>query len=206
MNYPQIFAQRMTKAMRDRDINQSILSYKTGIPKSSLSGYMHGRCLPKKEYAIKIAAALNVSTDYLYGTVTETNKKGINIPVIGYVAAGIPIEAISEVLDYEEISPDLARDGAEYFALRIKGDSMEPKISNGDVVIVRKQEDCDSGQIAIVCVNGDEATCKKVMKQNGGLLLVPFNSTHTPVFYSAEQVQNIPITIIGRVIELRAKF
>ena len=129
-----------------------------------------------------------------------------SIPVLGYVAAGIPIEAITDVLDYEELSPEMVKDGSEYFALQIKGSSMEPKISEGDVVIVRKQEDCENGQIAIVCVNGDQATCKRVMKQANGILLQPLNPAYEPTFYTAEQIQNLPITILGRVVELRAKF
>ena len=83
---------------------------------------------------------------------------------------------------------------------------MEPKISNGDVVIVRKQPDVDSGQIAIVCVNGDHATCKKVMKQPGGILLQPLNPSYEATYYSADEIVNLPITILGRVVELRAKF
>lgn len=129
-----------------------------------------------------------------------------SIPVLGYVAAGIPIDAITDVLDYEELSPEMVKDGSEYFALQIKGASMEPKISEGDVVIVRKQADCENGQIAIVCVNGDQATCKRVMKQASGILLQPLNPAYEPIFYTAEQIQNLPITILGRVVELRAKF
>ena len=135
-----------------------------------------------------------------------TCRTPISIPVLGYVAAGIPIEAITDVLDYEELSPEMVKDGSEYFALQIKGASMEPKISEGDVVIVRKQADCENGQIAIVCVNGDQATCKRVMKQASGILLQPLNPAYEPIFYTAEQIQNLPITILGRVVELRAKF
>lgn len=70
------------------------------------------------------------------------------------------MEAVENILDYEEISEDMARQG-DYFALQIKGDSMEPRIKEGDVVIVRKQPDVESGEVAIVLVNGDEATIKK---------------------------------------------
>lgn len=143
------------------------------------------------------------SAELFKGTLTP-NK--LRVPVLGYVAAGIPIEAIQDIIDYEEIPEQLARDGSEYFALQIKGDSMEPKISDGDVVIVRKQPDCDSGQIAIVCVNGDHATCKKIMKQPTGVLLKPLNPSHDPTFYTNEEIESIPITILGRVVELRAKF
>lgn len=151
----------------------------------------------------RIADAAGVPLSYITG---DSRAISLKIPVLGYVAAGIPISAITDILDYEELSPDMVKDGSEYFALKIKGQSMEPRIYDGDVVIVRAQPDVDSGQIAIVCVNGDEATCKKVMKQSGGILLQPLNPAYETVFYTAEQIEQIPITILGRVVELRGKF
>ena len=100
----------------------------------------------------------------------------------------------------------MAKDGSEYFGLEIKGDSMEPVISNGDYVIIKKQSTCESGQIAIVCVNGDNATCKKILRQESGIMLVPFNPQYETVFYSNEQIEQIPITIFGIVVEQRRKF
>ena len=180
-----------------------------------------GKSEPDIQSINSLAEIFNIDPSYLTGwdrptildIATPVGKRepinvpqALRIPVLGNVAAGIPLEAIEEIIDYEEIPEQMARDGFEYFALQIKGQSMEPKISDGDVVIVRKQPDVDSGQIAIVCVNGDHATCKKVMKQPGGILLQPLNPTFTPTFYSNDDIVNIPITILGRVVELRAKF
>ncbi len=134
-----------------------------------------------------------------------TKSQGVKIPVLGNVAAGIPIEAIEDIIDYEEISEDMASRG-EFFGLKIKGSSMEPRIKEGDVVIVRQQPDIESGDVAIVLVNGDSATCKKVVINEGGITLIPFNPTYEPQFYSAEQVVNLPVRIIGKVVELRGKF
>ena len=150
----------------------------------------------------RIADAAGVPLSYITGETTSAVK----IPILGYVAAGIPIEAITDVIDYEEIGPDMVRDGSEYFGLEIKGDSMEPIISNGDYVIVKRQEDCDSGQIAIVCVNGYNATCKKIVKQENGIMLVPFNPSFETTFYSNKEIEDIPITIFGIVVEQRRKF
>lgn len=133
-------------------------------------------------------------------------KQALRIPVLGYVAAGIPIEAIEDIIDYEELDPKEYRDGAEYFGLQIKGASMEPRFTDGDVVIVRKQPDVDSGQIGIVCINGDHATCKKIKKTPEGVMLISTNPAYEPIFYSNEEIASIPITILGRVVELRAKF
>ena len=192
------------KQLRKRaGYSQSELSNLLKISKSAVSMYEVGERMPDYEMMKAISEIFGVSMDYLYG---RENNSPTRIPVLGYVAAGIPIEAIEEVIDYEELSPETVKDGAEYFALQIQGASMEPKISDGDVVIVRKQPDVDSGQIAIVCVNGDRATCKKVMKHPDGILLQPLNPTYETTFYSADEVQNLPITILGRVVELRAKF
>lgn len=132
-------------------------------------------------------------------------KKAIRVPVLGNVAAGIPIEAIENVIDYEEISEELAHTG-DFFALKIKGDSMEPRICNGDVVIVHKQNYAESGDLVIVLVNGDSATCKKLAKYPSGIRLIPFNQAYEPLFYSNEEIENKPVRIIGRVVENRQKY
>lgn len=83
---------------------------------------------------------------------------------------------------------------------------MEPKISDGDVVIVRKQPDVENGEIAIVLVNGDEATIKKVQKFDGGINLIPSNPNYNVLTFSQAQIENLPVQILGKVVELRAKF
>ncbi len=153
-----------------------------------------------------LAKVFDVSIDFLNGDgIVKHNKKGITIPVLGYVRAGIPIEAVEDILDYEEISHDMASNG-EHFALSIKGDSMEPKISEGDVVIVRKQNIVENGELAVVLVNGNDATVKKFYKNDNGVTLISTNSSYEPFYYSKEQVEKLPVQIIGKVVELRAKF
>ena len=132
--------------------------------------------------------------------------RGVRIPVLGRVVAGIPIEAVEEILDYEEITPELAATG-EFFALKIRGHSMEPRMMEGDVVIVRKQEDVESGDVAIVLVNGNEATVKRVKKQEEGITLIATNtSVYEPHFYSNKEIKNLSVQILGKVVELRGKF
>jgi repressor LexA len=205
-----LFSERLRYAMHKRNMKQSVLSYRTGIAQSYISRYLSGIYEPKHDKIQKLAKVLQVSEMWLGGydapIELEETKTVVKIPILGYVAAGIPIEAITDILDYEEISPDMIKDGSEYFGLEIKGDSMEPVISNGDYVIVKQQETCDSGQIAIVCVNGDNATCKKIIRQESGIMLVPFNPQYETVFYSNEQIEQIPITIFGVVVEQRRKF
>ena len=146
-----------------------------------------------------------VSTDFLTGNQTNyLPKKGIKIPVFGSVAAGIPIEAITDIEDYEEISEEMASKG-NYFALRIKGTSMEPDIKDGSIVIVRQQNYIEDGRVAIVLVNGDDATCKRIRKTPDGILLISNNPSFKPMFYTNQEIDNLPVRIIGQVEECRTK-
>lgn len=207
---------RLKKALSIRNMKPIELSEKTGIPKSAISQYMSGYTKPKQDRIYYISKALNINEAWLMGydvpmekqSSTHTDlprKKGVRIPVLGYVAAGVPIEAIEDIIDWEEIPEDMAIRG-KYFGLSIKGHSMEPRICPGDVVIVRQQPNIENGELAIVLINGDEATCKKIIKHKNGINLVSFNPSYEPMFYTKEEVINLPVTILGKVIELRGKF
>ncbi len=155
---------------------------------------------------IDINDLIKVMDDETVVAVKARRSHGVRIPVLGRVIAGIPIEAIEEVIDYEEITEQMARTG-EFFALQIKGNSMEPQMSEGDVVIVRKQDTIESGQIGIILVNGDEATVKKVLIKENGIMLIPFNTDdYEPWFYDQYDIETKPVKIIGRVVELRKKY
>lgn len=144
------------------------------------------------------AALIDPSTD------AHPHEKGVRIPVLGFVQAGIPVDAIENIVDYEEIPESMARHG-EYFGLLIRGNSMEPKMSDGDLVIIKKQPDVDSGDVAVVLVGGDEATIKKVKKRPDGILLIPNNRDYEPMFFSNQDILDLPVTVIGKAVELRAK-
>ncbi len=162
----------------------------------------------KREYLEIIAADLGTTVEYLNEETDDPRpdrEEGVKIPVLGEVAAGLPIEAVENIVDWENITSQMAR-GGDYFGLVIKGRSMEPRMVAGDVVIVRKQETCENGQLAIVAVNGDRATCKKVMLENDGLRLVSINPLFPDQVYSKAAVEQLPIRILGVVVELRAKF
>lgn len=136
---------------------------------------------------------------------TTHKNKATTINVYGRVAAGIPLEMIEDIIDTEEIPEKLARTG-EFFGLQIRGDSMEPKFSEGDIVIVRKQNDAESEDIVIATVNGTDATCKRLKKYQDGIALISTNPVYEPMFFTNEEIENKPVRIIGRVVELRAKF
>ena len=132
-------------------------------------------------------------------------KKGITINVLGRVAAGIPLEAVEDIIDTEEISEEMASTG-EFFGLQIHGDSMEPRMCESDVAIVRKQDDAENGDIVIALVNGSEATCKRLKKYENGIMLLSNNPKYEPMVFTNEEVISKPVKIIGKVVELRAKF
>ena len=159
---------------------------------------------PKADKLKKVANYFNVSMEYLMDGNIE-KPKGVKIPVLGDVAAGIPIEAIEDIIDYEEIDEELASKG-EFFGLRIKGNSMSPRIQSGDVVIVRIQSDAESGDIVIAKVNGDDACCKKLLKHADGITLLSFNQDYEPLSFNKQDIVSLPVSIIGKVVELRGKF
>lgn len=135
----------------------------------------------------------------------KESKKGVSIKVLGRVAAGVPIEAVEEIIDTEEITEELAKTG-EFFGLKLHGNSMEPRMCEGDVVIVRKQDDAESGDIVIAMVNGNDATCKRLRKYRDGIELISNNPSYEPMFFSNQDIQEKPVKIIGKVVELRGKF
>ena len=187
---------------KKKGYSQAELGKILGISKSTVCMYELGERMPDYEMMKSISNLFNVSLDYLYG---RENNSPTRIPVYGSVAAGIPLEAIQDIEDYEEITEDMARSG-KYAALKIKGNSMLPRFTPGDVVIVRLQDDVDNGDIAIVMVNGDEATCKKIKKTPEGVMLISTNSDYEPMFYSNQEIADLPVRIWGKVVELRAKF
>lgn len=197
-----MFSDRLKELRNARGITQQQLADWTGLGRTRIGNYERGVREPDFETQEILADFFNVRLDYL---MDRKSTPVTRIPVLGQVIAGIPIEAIEEILDYEEISTDMATQG-EYFGLQIKGNSMEPKFSNGDVIIVRKQDDVDSGDIAIVLVNGNEATVKKIKKFDGGINLIPTNPDYDVLTYTNEEIENLPVRIIGKVVELRAKF
>ncbi len=154
---------------------------------------------------VRFANALNTTTEYLMSGELDKKAKGIKIPVLGYVRAGIPISAVEEILDYEEISEEMSSQG-DFFALQIKGDSMEPRMREGDVVIIKQQPTVENGDIAVVLVNGDDATVKKFYRSSSGIKLISINPAYDPFFFTPDEVNTLPVQIIGKVVELRAKF
>lgn len=206
--FAMLFAKNLRRVMSDRDVSQAKLAKDMNIPKTTISSWMNGVRTPKMSKIDALCEYLNCKRSDLmepYGKAVKNISVGVKIPVLGKVAAGIPIEMIEDILDFEEIPEIIGRTG-EYFGLKIRGNSMSPRINEGDVVIVRKQSDADSGDVVIAQVNGNEATCKKLIKYKEGISLVSFNSEYEPMYFSNDDIERVPIKIIGRVVENRQKY
>lgn len=187
------------------NIKQSDLAAAISVSTAALSGYETGKFQADISTYKKIAEYFNVTLDYLLGNDT-IGTTGTRIPVLGSVPAGIPLEAIEDIIDWEEIPRTMCSGGREYFALQVAGDSMWPDYLPGDIVIIRKSPTCNSGDVCVVYVNGYDATLKQVkFHEDGSLTIVPKNQSYPPRTFSPQEIQELPVSIAGVVVELRRK-
>jgi len=171
--------------------------------------------IPRTQILTKIANVMGIELTSLLEIINGDSssskddelisRKKKTIPVLGSVIAGIPIDAIEDIIDYEEIGEDILRTGTDFFGLKVKGDSMSPMLLEGDTLIIKKQDDCENGDIAVVLINGDDATVKKVVKHETGIILQPINPSYDPLSFTKKEVNKLPVRIIGTVVELRRK-
>lgn len=210
-----ITAHRLSTALSNANMIPQELANASGVSKASISQYLNGSHSPSNISSGKMAKILNVNPVWLMGfdvpmlvpdkdVSNKSTQKGLTVNVLCRVAAGIPIEAITDIVDQEEISEDLAKTG-EFFGLRIQGNSMEPDIHNGDTVIVKKQDDAESNEIVIALINGNDGVCKRLKKYAESIALVSINPDYEPMYFNQEEIDNTPVRIIGKVVELRRK-
>lgn len=180
-----------------------------GVKYTTFTDWVKGNSYPRIDKIELMANYFGISKADLVEDHTkyESNslKKATTIKIYGRVAAGIPLEAIEDVIDEEEIPEELARTG-EFFGLRISGDSMEPDIHDGDTVIVKRQDDAESDEIVIALVNGNDGVCKRLKKYADSIALISLNPNYEPMYFNQEEIEEKPVKIIGKVVELRRKF
>lgn len=193
-----IFVERLRQAMFLTGMRQKDLCERTGFSDSQMSNWHKGRYRPNAEAMAKIAKALGVTVDYLLGKeeispAKLAEKRIREVPVLGKVAAGIPVMAQEDIIGTVLTDKDV-------FALRIKGDSMSPRIMDGDLVLVHQQNCAEDGDLVIALIEG-EATCKVLKKMHNTITLVPFNPAYAPFIYSGNDAENLKI--LGKVVESR---
>lgn len=191
------------KARENAGMTQKELGDKLGVSASAVGQFEKSDNM-RSETLAKIADALNCSVSQLLGWDYTIAEKPNRIKVYGSVPAGIPIEAVEDILDWEDVPMDWVANGDKFIGLKVKGDSMSPKYLENDTIIVKLQSDCESGQDAVVYINGYDATLKRVFKQPDGIMLQPLNPDYESkkIDYNDEL---LPVSILGVVVELRRK-
>ena len=210
-------AERLRIGMKLRNLKQVDIIERTGINKGALSSYLSGKYEPKQKNILLLAETLDVNENWLMGydvpmerkysafRSSSDNECDAAAKPHDQGGLGISNENIQKLMDTESVIEKLAAAG-ELFEFRIKGNSMEPKISDGDTLIVRPQDDANSGDIVIALINGSEATCKRLIKFQEGISLVSFNADYEPGFYSNKEIAEKRVRVIGRVIESRKRW
>lgn len=192
-------------ARKAKKLTQIEVANAIGLSQSSYSYWENSDVKIEPSALSKLADLFGVTVDYLIGA-SDTPINSVSVPVLGSVPAGIPLEAIEDVLDWEEIPAAMCAGGREYFALRVSGDSMWPDYLEGDVVIVRRSPTCESGDVCVVYVNGYDATLKQVkISEDSCLSLIPKNPSYPPRTFTPQEIQELPVSIAGVVVELRRK-
>lgn len=197
---------RIMRLCRIKNISVAKLCSDIGCQSSSIYNLKStGRKTLSAQTLDNIADYFGVTVGFLLnGRISEERPIGFKIPVYGVIAAGLPILAEQDIIDYEEIPEQMARSG-EYFGLQVSGDSMEPRMFTGDVVILRKTDVFENGKICAVMVNGEEATLKRVIVRPGGITLVALNPKYAPTNFTAKMVEDIPVRCMGVAVEVRGK-
>lgn len=193
------------RAREAKGLSQKEIAISLGVSNPTVSDWERGVKTPAGKNLKKLADLLNCTIDFLLGIAESSSSGALRIPVLGTIPAGIPLEAIEDVLDWEEISTDMVRSGHEYFALKIHGNSMQPTYQDGDVIIVQQQDTADTGDDAVVFVNGDDATFKRISRSERGIILKPLNPDYEPLIFTNKQIIELPIRILGVAVEIRRR-
>lgn len=210
MTTKELFGLNLKNIRKAHGITAEELAKKVNVAKGTVSYWENGVCQPSSETLDKICSLFNISPLDLYspplkeikevGDTVELSK----IPVFASIAAGIPIEANEDIIDYIDVPTNWLRRN-NYFAIKVKGNSMSPTVKDGDIVVVKQQETAETGKICVVLINGYEATLKEIKKDPNGLWILPKNpdSEFKPSFFTNQEVEELPIRILGVAVEIR---
>jgi len=200
--YKKIFSKNLCHLLNEHGKNQSDLIKDLGFTKSAVSSWCRGTRIPRMDKVEELARYFGIQKSDLIEDQTERfvqkEVTALRIPILRRIPAGIPIEALDDIESWEEISASLSADGKQYFAMIVEGDSMAPKYLEGDRIIIEITDDCESGSDCIVYIDDMDATLKRVIKNESGVILQSLNPSYEPIVRHA-------VTIAGRVIEIRRR-
>ena len=184
------------------------LSKKVGVSEGTISRWESGEIINmRRDRIVALSEALHLSPAVIMARepidIISSYKYSYRIPVLATVAAGQPIyseDSILEWIDYDKDPKD------NVFCLRVRGDSMMPRIRDGDIIIVDRSLAWGDNDIVVVTVNGNDGCCKRIRRYADGIMLLSLNPSYEPIYYSKEQVEQLPIRVLGKVIESRSRF
>lgn len=211
------FASNLKYLREKKGLSQNKLAEKVGVNQTTIARWETEEIKPSIDNVEQIASALNVSLPDLLitnlkfdnGILVDIDSDTIQIPVLGKIPAGMPLEAIEDTyaIDTIDIPKDWLRGDNHYFALRLEGDSMEPEYLDNDIIIFKQSNTCNSGDDCCIRINGFDATFKRVRIQDTGINVIPLNENNSSgfisTFYSKEDIEKMPIEILGVVKQIR---
>ena len=205
----EIFAKNLNYYMAINKKSRVDVCKDLDIPYSTFTDWCNANIYPRIDKIEMLANYFDIKKSDLVERKDKIDELGnpvTAIPLLGTVKAGYDYLAQENWIGTIDVETSLVGSGEEYFALKVKGDSMSPIFIEGDIVIIKKQNDCENNEFAVVIVNGDEGTLKKVKKIDNGIILQPLNPAYGPIIYTNEEIDALPIKIIGVVKQLKREF
>lgn len=206
----EIFAKNLNYYMSINGKDRNDLARDLNLPYTTITSWCKAEFYPRIDKIQLLANYFDIQKSDLVESKEKLDKLGnpvAEIPLLGTVKAGYDYMAQENWEGMIEVDKNIIKDGSDYFALKIKGDSMSPVLIEDDIVIIKKQEDFENGDLVVAIINGDEATIKKGRKNDTSIVLQPFNTVdYEPLIFTYDEVKSIPITIVGIVKQLKREF
>ena len=196
-----IYQARMKKGLTMREVAEQI-----GVSEGTISRWESGVIgNMRRDNIVGLSRVLGISPIDIMGWGEELEpvdlSNYIKIPVVGKIPAGVPIEAIEDIIETIDIPEDWTKGNKEYIGLRVSGDSMYPVLLDGDTVVIQVQPSAETGDICACYVNGYDATLKRIALTPTSITLKPENPNYPPKTYTHPG----EVTIAGKVVEVRRK-
>lgn len=205
----EIFAKNLNYYMNLNKKTRTDVCRDLDIPYSTFTDWCNANIYPRIDKIELLANYFEIKKSDLVENKEKLDKLGnpvISVPLLGIVKAGYDYLAQENWIGTVDVDKSLVNDGSDFFALKIHGDSMCPVLMEDDIVIVKKQEYFENGDIVVAIINGDEATIKKGKKSENSILLQPLNTNYEPLIFTYDEMKRIPVTIIGIVKQLKREF
>lgn len=204
-----IFAENLNYYMNINNKTRVDVCRDLDIPYSTFTDWCNANIYPRIDKIEILANYFDIKKSDLVERREKVDKLGNpvkEVPLLGTVKAGYDYLAQENWIGTIDVDASLVKDGSEYFALKVHGDSMSPVLVENDIVIVKKQDDFETGDIVVAIINGDEATIKKGKKTDNSILLQPLNNNYEPLIFTNDEMKTIPVKIIGIVKQLKRDF